>query len=101
MEGTRPLLVEIQALVCHSAFGMPRRTAAGVDYNRVNLLMAVLEKNVGVRLAAQDAYINIAGGMKVSEPATDLGLVLAIISSFRNRPIAEDTICFGDVGLSG
>ncbi|MDY3872767.1 MAG: DNA repair protein RadA [Roseburia lenta] len=101
MEGTRPLLVEIQALVCHSAFGMPRRTAAGVDYNRVNLLMAVLEKNVGVRLADQDAYINIAGGMKVSEPATDLGLVLAIISSFRNRPIAEDTICFGEVGLSG
>lgn len=101
MEGTRPLLVEIQALVCHSAFGMPRRTAAGVDYNRVNLLMAVLEKNVGVRLADQDAYINIAGGMKVSEPATDLGLVLAIISSFRNRPIAEDLICFGEVGLSG
>ena len=101
MEGTRPLLVEIQALVCHSAFGMPRRTAAGVDYNRVNLLMAVLEKNVGVRLADQDAYINIAGGMKVSEPATDLGLVLAIISSFRNRPIVEDMICFGEVGLSG
>lgn len=101
MEGTRPLLVEIQALVCHSAFGMPRRTAAGVDYNRVNLLMAVLEKNVGVRLTDQDAYINIAGGMKVSEPATDLGLVLAIISSFRNRPIAEDMICFGEVGLSG
>ena len=101
MEGTRPLLAEIQALVCHSAFGMPRRTAAGVDYNRVNLLMAVLEKNVGVRLADQDAYINIAGGMKVSEPATDLGLVLAIISSFRNRPIAEDMICFGEVGLSG
>ena len=101
MEGTRPLLVEIQALVCHSAFGMPRRTAAGMDYNRVNLLMAVLEKNVGVRLADQDAYINIAGGMKVSEPATDLGLVLAIISSFRNRPIAEDMICFGEVGLSG
>lgn len=101
MEGTRPLLVEIQALVCHSAFGMPRRTAAGVDYNRVNLLMAVLEKNVGVRLADQDAYINIAGGMKVSEPATDLGLVLAIMSSFRNRPIAEDMICFGEVGLSG
>ena len=101
MEGTRPLLVEIQALVCHSAFGMPRRTAAGVDYNRVNLLMAVLEKNVGVRLADQDAYINIAGGMKVREPATELGLVLAIISSFRNRPIAEDMICFGEVGLSG
>lgn len=101
MEGTRPLLVEIQALVCHSTFGMPRRTAAGVDYNRVNLLMAVLEKTVGVKLADQDAYINIAGGMKISEPAVDLGLVLSIISSFRNRPIAEDVICFGEVGLSG
>ena len=101
MEGTRPLLVEIQALVCHSAFGMPRRTAAGVDYNRVNLLMAVLEKTVGVKLADQDAYINIAGGMKISEPAVDLGLVLSIISSFRNRPIAEDVMCFGEVGLSG
>ena len=101
MEGTRPLLVEIQALVCHSAFGMPRRTAAGVDYNRVNLLMAVLEKTVGVKLADQDAYINIAGGMKISEPAVDLGLVLSIISSFRNRPIAEEVICFGEVGLSG
>ena len=101
MEGTRPLLVEIQALVCHSAFGMPRRTAAGVDYNRVNLLMAVLEKTVGVKLADQDAYINIAGGMKISEPAVDLGLVLSIISSYRNRPIAEDVICFGEVGLSG
>lgn len=101
MEGTRPLLVEIQALVCYSAFGMPRRTAAGVDYNRVNLLMAVLEKTVGVKLADQDAYINIAGGMKISEPAVDLGLVLSIISSFRNRPIAEDVICFGEVGLSG
>lgn len=101
MEGTRPLLVEIQALVCHSAFGMPRRTAAGVDYNRVNLLMAVLEKTVGVKLSDQDAYINIAGGMKISEPAVDLGLVLSIISSFRNRSIAEDVICFGEVGLSG
>ena len=101
MEGTRPLLVEIQALVCHSAFGMPRRTAAGVDFNRVNLLMAVFEKTVGVKLADQDAYINIAGGMKISEPAVDLGLVLSIISSFRNRPIAEDVICFGEVGLSG
>ena len=101
MEGTRPLLVEIKALVCHSAFGMPRRTAAGVDYNRVNLLMAVLEKTVGVKLSDQDAYINIAGGMKISEPAVDLGLVLSIISSFRNRPIAEDVICFGEVGLSG
>lgn len=101
MEGSRPLLVEIQALVCHSNFGMPRRTAAGVDYNRVNLLMAVLEKCVGLKLSDQDAYVNIAGGMRVGEPAVDLGIVLAIVSSFRNRPIPEGVLCFGEVGLSG
>lgn len=101
MEGTRPMLVEIQALVCHSAFGMPRRTAAGTDYNRVNLLMAVLEKAVGVRLSDQDAYINIAGGIRINEPAIDLGLVLAIVSSYKNKPIDESVICFGEVGLSG
>lgn len=101
MEGTRPLLIEIQALVCRSAFGMPRRTAAGTDYNRVNLLMAVLEKTAGVRLSDQDAYVNIAGGIKINEPAIDLALVLAITSSYKNRPIPEDVICFGEVGLSG
>jgi DNA repair protein RadA/Sms len=101
MEGTRPILVEIQALVCHSAFGMPRRTAAGTDYNRVNLLMAVLEKNFGMRLGDQDAYINIAGGIRINEPALDLGLVLAIASSYKNKPIDEGVICFGEVGLSG
>ncbi len=101
MEGTRPLLVEIQALVCHSAFAMPKRTAAGTDYNRVNLLMAVLEKNCGLRLADQDAYINIAGGIRINEPAIDLGLVLAIVSSYKNKPIDENIICFGEVGLSG
>lgn len=101
MEGTRPILVEIQALVSHSAFGMPRRTAAGTDYNRVNLLMAVLEKSLGLKLADQDAYVNIAGGIRIVEPAIDLGLILALVSSYRNRPIAEDVICFGEVGLSG
>jgi DNA repair protein RadA/Sms len=101
MEGTRPLLVEIQALVCRSAFGMPRRTAAGTDYNRVNLLMAVLEKNLGLRLGDQDAYINIAGGMRINEPAIDLGLVMAVVSSYKNKPIDEQVICFGEVGLSG
>lgn len=101
MEGTRPILLEIQALVCHSAFGMPRRTAAGTDYNRVNLLMAVLEKTVGVKLSDQDAYVNIAGGIRVAEPAIDLGLVLAIVSSYKNKPIDESVICFGEVGLSG
>lgn len=101
MEGTRPMLVEIQALVCHSAFGIPRRTAAGTDFNRVNLLMAVLEKSVGVKMADQDAYINIAGGIRINEPAIDLGVVLAIMSSYRNQPISDDVICFGEVGLSG
>ena len=101
MEGTRPILMEIQALVCHSNFGMPRRTAAGLDYNRVNLLMAVLEKRLGLSLGNCDAYINIAGGIRMNEPAIDLGLVLAIVSSYKDRPIDEKTICFGEVGLSG
>ena len=80
MEGTRPILVEIQALVCQSNFGIPRRTAVGTDFNRVNLLMAVLEKKVGIHLAACDAYVNIAGGMKMTEPAIDLGISLAVVS---------------------
>lgn len=101
MEGSRPLLLEVQALVCHSNFGMPRRTAAGADLNRVNLLMAVLEKRAGLRLSGCDAYVNIAGGMKMNEPALDLGIVLALASSFQNRPIDEKMICFGEVGLSG
>ena len=84
MEGTRPILVEIQALVCQSNFGIPRRTAVGTDFNRVNLLMAVLEKKVGLRLAASDAYVNIAGGMKMTEPAIDLGICLAIVSSAKD-----------------
>ena len=101
MEGTRPILIEIQALVCHSNFGMPRRTAAGTDYNRVNLLMAVLEKRLGMALGSSDAYVNIAGGIKMNEPAIDLGIVMALVSSYRNRPVDEKTIVFGEVGLSG
>ena len=101
MEGTRPILIEIQALVCHSNFGMPRRTAAGTDFNRVNLLMAVLEKRLGLQLGNCDAYVNIAGGIRMNEPAIDLGIVLAIISSYKEKPIDEKTICFGEVGLSG
>jgi DNA repair protein RadA/Sms len=101
MEGTRPILVEIQALISHTNFGMPRRTAAGTDYNRMNLLMAVLEKKAGMQLSGCDAYLNIAGGLKVNEPALDLGIVMAIISSFKNRPINDNTICFGEVGLTG
>ena len=101
IEGTRPILIEIQALVCASNFGMPRRTAAGTDYNRVNLLMAVLEKRAGLQLSSQDAYVNIAGGVKMNEPAIDLGIVMALVSSYKNRPIDEKTIVFGEVGLSG
>ena len=101
MEGTRPLLIEIQALVCESNFGMPRRTAAGTDYNRVNLLMAVLEKRIGLHMSNCDAYVNIAGGIKMNEPAIDLGIVMALVSSYKNRPVDEKMIVFGEVGLSG
>ena len=101
MEGTRPILVEIQALVCQSNFGIPRRTGAGTDFNRVNLLMAVLEKKVGLRLAASDAYVNIAGGMKMTEPAIDLGICLAIVSSAKDIVIPDNVMVFGEVGLSG
>lgn len=101
MEGTRPILVEIQALVCQSNFGIPRRTAVGTDFNRVNLLMAVLEKKAGVHLASSDAYVNIAGGMKMTEPAIDLGICLAIISSCKDIVIPDNVMVFGEIGLSG
>ncbi len=101
MEGTRPVMVEIQALVCRSNFGLPRRQATGIDYNRINLLMAVIEKRAGLSIGDHDAYVNIAGGIKVSEPATDLAAVMAIVSSFRNKTIDEKTVIFGEVGLSG
>lgn len=101
MEGTRPLLVEIQALVCQSSFGIPRRQTTGTDFNRVNLLMAVLEKRSGIQLASCDAYVNITGGMKIMEPAIDLGIVLAILSGFKNKALSPKLIAFGEVGLSG
>ena len=101
MEGTRPLLVEIQALVCHSNFGIPRRQTTGTDFNRVNLLMAVLEKRSGMQLASCDAYVNITGGMKIQEPAVDLGIVLAVLSSFKNQALSQKLVAFGEVGLSG
>ena len=101
MEGTRPVMVEVQALVCRTNFNMPRRTAAGMDYNRVNLLMAVIEKRLGLSLANWDAYINIAGGMKLNVPALDLAVVAAIISSYKDLAIDEKTVIFGEVGLSG
>lgn len=101
MEGTRPVLLEIQALVCRSSFGIPRRQATGCDLNRVNLLMAVLEKRLGLKLAECDAYVNVAGGMKMNEPAIDLGIALAIISSFENIILGDKTVVFGEIGLSG
>ena len=101
MEGTRPVLLEVQALVCRTNLAFPRRTAAGTDLNRVNLLMAVLEKRAGLRLSECDAYVNIAGGIRMNEPALDLSIVLAIASSLKDQPIDEKTIVFGEVGLSG
>lgn len=101
MEGTRPILIEIQALVCQSNFGFPKRQATGTDFNRVNLLMAVLEKRLGMQLSNSDAYVNIAGGMKIIEPAIDLGIAMAIASSFKNRAIEDKLIAFGEIGLSG
>lgn len=101
IEGTRPILIEIQALVCRTNFGFPRRQATGTDFNRVNLLMAVLEKRLGLQMSDCDAYVNVAGGMRISEPALDLGMVMAIVSSFKNRPLDEKMIVFGEVGLSG
>ena len=101
MEGTRPILSEVQALVCRTNFGMPRRTAAGTDYNRVNLLMAVLEKRLGLAMGQCDAYVNIAGGMKISEPSIDLAIVAAILSSYQDKAWDDRTMIFGEVGLAG
>ncbi len=101
MEGTRPILIEIQALVCQSNLAYPRRTADGADLNRVNLLLAVLEKRLGLHLSSCDAYINIAGGIRMREPAVDLGIMMALISSYKDVIIDEKTIVFGEVGLSG
>jgi len=101
MEGTRPVLVEIQALISPSSFGNPRRMATGIDSNRVPLLMAVLEKRVGLMLQNQDAYIKVAGGVKLDEPAIDLAIAVSIASSFRNEPTKPEDIFIGEVGLTG
>ena len=101
MEGTRPILLEIQALVSRTSFGFPKRQATGADINRVNLLMAVLENRIGLKTSDYDAYINVAGGLRMVEPAIDLGIVMAVVSSYRNKPIPKDVIVFGEVGLSG
>ncbi len=101
IEGTRPLLVEVQSLVSPTTFGMPRRASMGVDFNRVNLLIAVLEKKTGLHLGGMDVFINIVGGLKILEPAADLGIIASIVSSFRESPIDSKTFFFGEVGLSG
>ena len=101
VEGTRPMLVELQALVCTTVFGTPRRMATGIDYNRMALLMAVLEKRAGLRLFDQDAYVNVAGGLKLVEPAIDLGIVLAIASGHRNARLPDGMAVFGEIGLTG
>lgn len=101
LEGTRPLFLEIQALVCRTGFGIPRRTAAGADLNRVNLLLAVLEKRAAIPLSSCDVYVNIAGGIKMNEPAVDLGILLAVVSSYEEICVPEKTVCFGEVGLGG
>ena len=101
IEGTRPILVELQALVSTTAFGMARRTATGVDHNRVALLMAVLEKKIGMQLYNQDTYVNVAGGFRIDEPAADLAIISAIASSFKNAPASSDMVVMGEVGLTG
>ncbi len=101
IEGTRPILIEFQALVSPATFSVPRRTTIGVDYNRVNLLIAVLEKKAGILLGGMDIFVNVAGGLRVDEPGTDLALISAIVSSFKNIKIHPDTVIFGEVGLSG
>ncbi len=101
LEGTRPLVLEVQALSTPTVFGMPRRNASGIDYNRLTLLMAVLEKRAGINLSSQDVYINLVGGIKINEPALDLGIVLATASSFKNISIKDDIVVIGEVGLTG
>ena len=101
MEGTRPMLVELQALVSLSNLGMPRRMATGIDYNRLSMLMAVMEKRLGMQLQGQDAFVNVVGGLKIDEPAVDLGIVVAVASSFRNVPVEKTAVVIGEVGLTG
>ncbi|HBG2117614.1 DNA repair protein RadA [Clostridioides difficile] len=101
VEGTRPMLLELQALVSSTSFGIPKRTSTGVDYNRVGMLLAVLEKRVGLQIQNQDVYINIVGGIKINEPSIDLGIAISVASSFRNIPIDEDIAVTGEVGLTG
>ena len=101
MEGNRPIMVEFQALVAKTPYGMPRRTAVGFDYNRVNMLLAILERRLGLDFGMYDAYVNVVGGMRVSEPAADLAVAAALVSSYRNRPVPKGVLCFGELGLTG
>lgn len=101
IEGTRPILVEMQALTSQTVFGLPKRTANGFDYNRLAVLIAVLEKRAGLSLGNQDVYLNIAGGMKLSEPAVDLGIIATVASAYKNAPIPQTTVVMGEVGLTG
>ncbi|MFZ5592015.1 MAG: DNA repair protein RadA [Bacillota bacterium] len=101
LEGTRPLLVELQALVCHSGYGTPRRMTAGLDYNRVALIMAVLEKRLGLQLGGLDAYVNAVGGVRLGEPGVDLAVALALASSYRERPVSRKVVAVGEIGLTG
>jgi DNA repair protein RadA/Sms len=101
LEGSRPILIELQALVVSTSFGIPRRTAQGIDVNRVSLLVAVMEKRLGVHLGSQDIFLNIAGGMRVEEPAADLGVILSIASNFKDKLIDPEMVVFGEVGLGG
>ena len=101
VEGTRPVLVEIQGLVGRSPLGMPRRTAIGVDSNRISLLVAVLGKRMGLELGDRDIFVNVAGGLKVDEPAADLGIISAMMSSYLDRPVERNLVVFGEVGLAG
>jgi DNA repair protein RadA/Sms len=101
IEGTRPILVEVQALTTPSAFGLPRRSANGLDTGRLQLLVAVLQKRVGLGLGGQDVYANVVGGMRVGEPAADLAVALAIASSFRDRPVDPESVAIGEIGLAG
>ena len=101
LEGNRPIMVEFQALAARTPYGLPRRTAVGFDYNRVNMLLAILERRLGMDFGTYDAYVNVVGGIKVTEPAADLPVITALVSSYRNRPVPEQVLVFGEVGLTG
>jgi len=101
LEGNRPVLVEFQALAARTPYGLPRRTAVGFDFNRVNMLLAILERHLKMDFGSFDAYVNVVGGMRVKEPAADLAVIAALVSSYKNIPVPRDVLCCGEVGLTG